>query len=368
MSTRVLILYASIGTGHYHAANAIAEALREEYTDVDVQLADLFPDSDKRNLLQSILSYISTILLPDLYTTIWTHGTFCWLYTLAVSFSPNSFRLHRLLKKKDPDIVVCTHTFPCSVAVQWKKRLKPSLVIAAVATDYAFHKYWPLEQVDYYISSCDEASEMMVQRGISIRKIHTTGIPISSRNMASLKNPKSEKSITAIFGSRTSAPYKSLFPFLENLVNGMEQEPVLKVRWILVFGTNLKWLHFAHSRVQRRRAVNCIGYVDDLSTLIQSSDMVLTKPGGLTITEILAAGKPIVLMGKGSGQELANSNFILSNGCGILVEDPARIFTSVLTLFENSKQLDVYAKNAKKMGKPNAASDAARIILGLHYG
>lgn len=367
MKQEILILYASIGTGHYHAALAIAEALLNLQPKVNLQIIDIFPNHAGNKWVQNSFAILSSYLFPNLYTKIWTRGALSWLYNLAVHVSPNSVRIRKILNKKKPELVICTHTFPCSVVVNWKLRKKSETRIAAVATDYAFNKYWPLRFVEIYFSPCFKATLDLISRGVPPKNIYTVGIPVAYRKKQTKQKMSQNSTVTVIFGSRAQAPYKYLYPFLVNLIKSLQTYKNNDIQWNLIFGTNQKWLNVAQSKLQLNKNIQILGFVENMASFIQKSDLVVSKPGGLTIGETLANGKPIALLGQGSGQEIVNCQFVTENDCGVLIMNPQETFSSIIKIIKNTERINLLKQNAKNLGSADSTAKVVKILLGnLH--
>ena len=363
MAHKLLILYASIGSGHYQAAHAIADAINRKSTAVNVSLVDLFPGGEGKGWLQNVFSTFSSMIFPNLYTAIWNRGALSWLYHAAVILSPNSKRIVRVLDQQKPQIVICTHTFPCSVVANWKVKKNSDVLLAAIATDFAFHNYWPSSNVDLYFSPTQSASLDLMSRGISSEKIFTFGIPVSYQETWRSNTSNRQKKVMIIFGSRANASYKNLFSYLKNLLIQIKNAENANVVWSLVFGTNERWKDLAELNLGKRQDVQIFGYVNNIAEVIGDADIVVTKPGGLTLAEILAYGKPVILMGYGSGQEFSNSKFLIRNQCGLAITNPKGLFASILQLVNDQERLSKLTQNSLTIGKPNAADDVASIVL-----
>jgi len=192
MSKRILFLYISPSSGHQHAAEAIQEALRLIAPDWESQGLDSFT-----YVYPTIGKWIAKTYLEVLRRTpmLWD-----FLYDnpdivsatrevrelLNIVSSP---KLNRLVKRYNPQAIVCTQAVPCSVFAAEKRRGKLKVPLIAVITDFAIHSYWIYPEVDLYCAPSEEVRRTLIKQGIPHHKIVVTGIPISPRYMQTTPRP-----------------------------------------------------------------------------------------------------------------------------------------------------------------------------------
>lgn len=321
---KVQIFYASIGSGHLSAARSIAQAITSLDAAIQIELRDIFRQNRANTLLQETFSFIPSLLFPNLYTFIWRHGTFRWAYTIFTRTGPVKRDIIRAIEAFSPDLVICTHTFPCSVLSHWKKhRAAPALM--AVATDQFLHPYWSIQEVDAFIAPNEAMAKELKRRGLAVEKIHNFGIPVSILKKKKRTNDSKESSARAIIlaGSFRTAPYLVIHPRIYQLIDFIMENQANKIDWWFVFGNAKKLFSYAQTALRSRPNVKLYHFPKNMQELIALSDIVFTKPGGLTVAEALAYKKPIVLLNNGAGQERENANFVVQSGTGILINSKA---------------------------------------------
>jgi processive 1,2-diacylglycerol beta-glucosyltransferase len=335
---KVQIFYASIGSGHLSAARSIANAITSMDPGIQVELRDIFRQNRANALLQETFSFIPSLLFPNLYTFVWRHGTFKWAYGIITRTGPLKKDIISAVESFSPDLIICTHTFPCSVISHWKKK-HASPPLMAVATDQFLHPYWSIDQVDAFIAPNEAMVKELMHRGLAAEKIHNFGIPVSVLKQKKRVKTTAKSSVRAIVlaGSFRVAPYLVVHPRIYQLINFIRDNDINKINWWFVFGNAKRLYSYAQTKLDERSNIKMYTFPKNMQELIALSDIVFTKPGGLTVAEALAYKKPIVLLNSGAGQERENTNFVVQSGSGILINSKAEL-EDFLTAFSSDPQ------------------------------
>lgn len=337
---KVQIFYASIGSGHLSAARSIAQAITQMDATIQIELRDIFRQNRANALLQEIFSFIPSLLFPNLYTFVWRHGTFKWGYDIIARTGPLKSNIIKAVESFSPDLIICTHTFPCSVISQWrKKHVSPPLM--AVATDQFLHPYWSTAQVDAFIAPNEAMVKELMRRGLAEKKVHNFGIPVSilKKWKPISKTKKSSVRAIVLAGSFRVAPYLVIHPRVYQLINFIKQQKEKDIDWCFVFGDAKRLFSYAHTAIGSRSNVTLYKFPKNMQELIALSDIVFTKPGGLTVAEALAYKKPIVLLTSGAGQERENTNFVVQSGAGILINSKKKLEGFLISFSSNPKKM-----------------------------
>ena len=167
---RTLILYASIGSGHRVSADAIAMALRQAAPTIEVKEEDVLgPGLDLGEIVPDILSALATAVFPAIYNRLWDNERLAEIAKHAYDLQPIKDRIRRLLQTHHPEIVICTHAFPCAIAAQCNAERAPDerFLLIGVPTDYHIHPYWPLEHVSAYAVPTNTMSVPVLANAVS---------------------------------------------------------------------------------------------------------------------------------------------------------------------------------------------------------
>ncbi|MBX3000834.1 MAG: glycosyltransferase [Caldilineaceae bacterium] len=367
---KILICYASIGSGHRIAAEAIQEALGP-VAHVDVKLVDVFaPLQGSRRKITELASLVSMWIAPQLYTRAWNSELLSGLS--AKLPAPQHLRRYLMSIYRDyrPDLILCTHALPCTIFGKEAAGAVVTAPIIAVATDFQVHPYWPLASIHHFIVGSEIARDQLRQWGMAANWISVLGIPIRQQFVETMAESQREKDTTQahrvlmLAGGKASAPHATVWRAVISMIRRLGCLRIPCSQWTVVTGNN-GWLKRLLTWIARDNPqVTVVGYVHDMATLLAKSDVILTKPGGLTLTECLALHKPIVLLTRGAGQEAANTQYLLNRGAAILCEDPTQTAELVERILLNGEAREL-AQNAATLAYPHAADQIANYLLKL---
>jgi processive 1,2-diacylglycerol beta-glucosyltransferase len=135
---------------------------------------------------------------------------------------------------------------------------------------------------------------------------------------------------------------------------------------VVVAGKNVKAKQKLEAvDVPRRHRAKVMGFTTEIDELMAVADVVVSKPGGLTTSEVLARGAAMLIVNPIPGQESRNSDFLLENGAAIKANNAATLPLKLSRLLGDPGRLNAIKANAKRLGKPRAAFDAAQVALDL---
>lgn len=371
---KVLIFYASYGGGHLSAARSIKEYIEENYTDVETSLVDCVKYVNKAFEKLTTTAYNEMAKkAPWAWGKIYSKsekGPFA-----AISNTSNrimALKLNKLLQEYNPDIVISTHPFGSQMCTVLKAKGKIHAKITTVMTDYAPHDQWLVNSnlIDYFFVAHDGMKLALEEKGIDSNKIFATGIPLSNRFLKSYNKKEildefglqeGKKTILFFaggeFGLGKSRTYDMLKTFAENF-------DYLQV--VAISGRNEKMkksfeylVHHSH----KEASIKVLDYTTKVPELMSISDMVVTKPGGLTTTESLASGLPIIVINPIPGQEEENAEFLESKNVAIWIkknDDPKEILENLFNSPERMKEMKI---SARLLAKKNSCKDICEIVL-----
>ena len=360
---KVLILSASIGAGHTQAAEAIAEqfVMRNAKCVInEIKTLD-FMDKDisKLNWLLKKL-YLSMLgLIPDLYDRIYRlagvrrFGSITRLIWSTLMYLPFS----KLLNKLNPDVIICTHPFPEAAASLWKF-LHPNnskkFTLAAVLTDYSLHEIWIYEGVDIYFVATEEMKHELESHGNF--KVFATGIPIRSQ----FQNIPSNHSAFCIHNSALIMGGGLGLGAFEDTIKSLE-EVNFNLKIIVVTGKN-KSLQSKLETLKSKHELAVLGFVNNISELMQQADILISKPGALTLSEAFAVELPIILLPPIPGPEALNAEYASTHGAALSLSKSVEI-ASAINIVNDKEQLQRMQQSAKKLARPSAAAEIVDKII-----
>lgn len=367
---KALILSVSAGGGHIHAANAIKSYILLNSPNSNVEIIDTLKYINP--ILDKVIigSYIKTIkMTPSLFGKLYEYAENDDSLAL-VSSKFNEFissKLLPLIKDFQPDIILCTHPFPAEMVSILKKKQIINVPILCILTDYSPHNFWIHEGIDSYVVSNSDMVEEMKRRNVTANKIHDFGIPIEPSFFIKYKKDKTLKelgfskdklTILIMGGSLGMGKISTVY---ENICKIDDDFQV-----IVITGNNSKLYSELNSLKEScNKPTKIIGYTKEVNKYMQVSDLLITKPGGITITEALATQLPIALFSPIPGQEEKNADFLLKHNLAIDLDDCKNCKEKIELLISNPNILKKMKKNSLKYSKPNCGEDIYNLICSL---
>ncbi len=370
MRQRILLMYITVRSGHFQAARALEQGIWHLNPHAEILTIDAFQYLNP--ILARIVDrmYLSVIQkLPELWDYLYDNPKVVerserlrWL--LHRYDSP---RLKGLLEEFQPEAIACTQAFPCGLVADYKKEVGLSTPLYGVITDFLPHAYWISPLVDGYIVAAQESQQWLIHHRIQAERIFTLGIPIGPR----FAQPPDVHLIRRRLQLSNGVPTLLLMGGGQGLGPLLEAVKALDsidrpLQLLVVTGTNERLYHQLITQVPRlAHPVQVFGHVEFIPDLMSVANLLITKPGGLTTSEALAKGLPLVIMDPIPGQEVKNANFLVKAKAACQVKDPKELPHLVKHLIDHPQELQELAAHAGRLGKPNAALEAARLILGV---
>ena len=366
---KILILSASIGAGHTKAAESLRKIFEQQekisapHSESEVEIIDFMArEISTVNFFTKKLYLAALKFIPDLYDRIYklTGAKKFGTLTRLVISSLMYFPFKRLLKKFKPDVVLCTHPFPEAAAALWKflhAKSARKFLLAAVLTDYSLHEIWIFSEVDVYFVATQEMKDELAAQSRPNQEIYATGIPIDAEFAAPNVSQHVTPTILIMGGGLGLGSIEETLQDLNNV------ETPLKI--LVVAGQNQKLLTRLKSLQKNfRHEVKLFGYVENVGELMAAADLLITKPGALTMTEAFAAGLPMILHAPIPGPESQNAFYAESHGAAISAGD-LKISSIVKKILTDKSTLDAMKVNAKNLSKVNAAAEIVSRLKNL---
>ena len=367
---KTLIATVTAGAGHLQAAFALEEAWRKLRPRDTVERLDVLDFTPRLYRKAYVESYVKLVEhAPDLWSLLFKKTDDPRLARkltrsrrTLTKLATSKFTQH--LQRFQPDAVLCTHFMPLEILARLKAKTGSahSPFTVSVVTDFEAHALWMEPDVDLYCVAAEETKARLVARGADAGTVAVTGIPVSLKFSCPVSLPAIRKrmglrddlpTLLVLSGGFGMGPAAQILGELNKLTKPLQI--------VVVCGRNEE-LRRELAVLERRHPTHVLGFVTNMHELMAVSDLVITKPGGLTSSEALAMGRPIFVLNPIPGQEAANSDFLLEHGAAAKanrVEDlPFRLEQLI-----GSPKLAAMAKAAKALGKPQAAAKVCREVL-----
>lgn len=388
---RVLIYSVSAGAGHVRAAEAVLQAFKRFHPGVEAEHIDvmkLVPPTFKKAYADSYLKVINS--LPSVWG---------WLYQKSDQVPQTSalVSVRKFVQKLNtkeilehalewnPDVILTTHFLPAEIFSDLAKKRRsgrgasqPAPKLAVVITDHDVHQLWVHPNVDRYYTASDEIAYLLAERAIDAALIKTTGIPCDPLFGELLDDPARQRlrKVIGLNGSPSptlllnahgcgvngTTAAAALAEVINNVLKKGPQKTVL-----IVCGRNEKIKDALESAIKCPDGcvVKVYGFVTNMHELLGIADLTVTKPGGLSTSEALARGVPMVLVSPIPGQEERNAEMLLENGCAVLARTPGALQYKLQTLLNDPNRLARMREGCRRTGKPNAAADIAADVVEM---
>lgn len=365
---KVLLMYITKVSGHRQATMAIQRALRQ--LDSDVECPSINGFGYTYPILETIVNqaYMSVIkTTPKVWDYMYDNPKVFRRSEGIKNFlhKTSHQKIAKLFPKYNPDTIVCTQAFPCGMVADYKRAHRLDFTLIGVLTDYAPHSYWINEGVDYYIVPSEDTRDRFIKKGVNPDAIKVYGIPIRAKFAAQLdKRPIAARLgldldrpvILIMGGGQGLGPIKQVVKSLMKLKTDLQM--------IVLTGVNKKLVKWLGKETKKSpQKILYYDYVNNVDELMEVANLIVTKPGGMTTSECLAKGLPMVIVNPLPGQEMRNTDFLIQHGIAIRIDRTNDIGEEIELLLKSPERLAAMRKAAYDQGKPHAALDVARLIL-----
>ncbi|WP_239616126.1 MGDG synthase family glycosyltransferase [Cohnella mopanensis] len=363
---KIFILYARFGEGHWQAATALRQSFMQQ-GNIDVRMIDLLAESHP--VINGVSRYVynkSYHVLPQVYGWVYeaTKGMksdsmfATWLHSFG------AVTLRKLVAKERPDAIV--HTFPILVLPFIMQKMGRKIPMYNVVTDFDLHLRWVHPDVDKYYVATDDISRQLCELGIQSQRVAATGIPIRSSFTNDTAVPSTQyrlhphKPIILLMAAANMGGLDIALFCQKMILNG-------DIQVVIVCGRHQPLQKMLKDHFKTNSDVTVLGYVERIDELMSISSCMITKPGGLTLSEAITAELPLFLYRPVPGQERNNARYLQNKGAALICQTIEELLSAVKELFHKpGRRFEML--NALKALKKKSASDsiALDIVHQLH--
>lgn len=362
---KVLILSCGTGGGHNSAALAVQETLKEKGIEADFKEYLSIVNNKTKNYINNL--YIkSTRAEGKVFKVVYRLGE---LYQKTKLKSPvyglnilNKNILYKYITENKYDYVVTTHLFAAQALTGIKKQHEVHFM--QIATDYVCIPFWEETNPDYFIIPNGELKQDFINRGIDEKKLIPVGIPVAKsygeeydQNQIK-KELKLEKNSEYVLILTGSMGFGNVTQMIKELLKKIQN-----VKFIVSCGHNKKLLNEMKNKYGTNERVIAIPFTDEISKYMKASSIILSKPGGLTTTEIATLNKPFIHTMPIPGCENYNANFFSTRKMSMKCETLKDVVENTSKLLLDKKMQQEMIENQKKYINKNASDEIANIII-----
>ena len=365
---KVLILSVKAGFGHHSTAQAIINYFDEK--NIECTMLDTF-EYINPVLADSIDNgyLFSTKYIPEIYGKAydkldervekWDKHSIVAILSKLVSN-----KLKDYIMDYEPDIIIGTHSYACMLMTYLREKKIVSCPLIGIVTDFTVHPFWESTDLDYYVTADSLLDNQMRKKGIDSTKILPFGIPIKSKFSQKIEKSEARK-ILGIEDKTTILLMMGSMGF-GNIIKEIEEIDSLQIDFqiLCVCGKNEKMYKDIEGRSWKKKIIP-YGFVDNVDVMMDASDCIITKPGGLTTSEFLAKKIPAIIMNPIRGQEDRNMEFLVNNGAAIMITETFGIDEGLFQLMKNPRRLDLLRESISYLGKPESTKNLCEFIINL---
>jgi len=283
----------------------------------------------------------------------------------------SSTALLKALRAERPDAIVCTHFLPAELLMRERQRQRIECPVWLQVTDYDLHNMWLVPGMAGYFAATDEVAYRMQARGLPADRLHVTGIPVmpafAAPESPELHPVRCRESLGLVVGRPVvlMASGGAGVGDLPTMVADVLALPG-DFQVIAVAGRN-EAAHAALVALARQHPgrLHAVGFTNQMQVLMAAADLVVTKPGGLTVSECLALGRPMLLISPIPGQEEHNAGYLMEQGAAWLAYDSVGLRYKLALLMAEPERLAAMAAHSRRLGRPGAAQAVLGHVLGM---
>jgi processive 1,2-diacylglycerol beta-glucosyltransferase len=370
----VLFFSASYGGGHRQASLALARALGLYKETLQTEIVDFMELISPAINRFTRFTYTKSVRnTPSLYGYVYRVSDNLKLDTLLEMQLTNLGLQKTLdfLAEQAPRLVVATYPAAAGIISYIKRKGLLEAPLVTVITDNTVHSQWVHPETDFYFVGSEQVRRGLIYRGVPDSKIFVTGIPI---DMKFARTP-SREALRLSFGLRPEIPVILIMTGAEGLLRGIPalcqvlDELPLPLQALVVTGKDRSlYQHLSEQATKYDKLFKVYQFVDNVEDFMAASNLLITKAGGLTISEALAMGLPMLIYRPIPGQEMENTRYLLDAGAALPVYDLKELRVKLHLVLTQKRFYDSLCSRARAAGRPEAANMGARILLSLLAG
>jgi processive 1,2-diacylglycerol beta-glucosyltransferase len=360
---KILIVHATAGAGHSKAAEAIFNGIKK-HTTHDVRCLDIldYTTPSYKKLYQK-----TYVLLISRFSQVWAF--FFWLadvpFLLPIVQAIRRFfngqtakAFHEFLEHENADYIITTHFFSNEIASALKEQKKITSKLVCVVTDYDVHRIWLAKNVDYYAVACTYTKDKLRSLGVPEEKIKITGIPtdekfslLEDRTALRTKLSLDPQAFTVLVatGSFGMGPIEEILSYLQG------------IQTVVICGHNQKLADKISAK--KNTKIKACGFVNNMHEYMMAADVLITKPGGLSISEALVVGLPLIFFSAIPGQETNNVKVLKTFGVGMSGLKTYEVAQEIKTLSASPEYLQAAKDKIKKIACPHSVCDIIKLLV-----
>lgn len=363
----LLILTADYGDGHLKAAKGIENGIRIQDPTVEIHTVNLFHEAHpliNKTIKNTYLKCYSKS--PQIYDFLYYFTkdikTNYYLNNVVGMFGRRT--LKRYLKEINPDLVI--NTFPVlAMPIMYKKK-RTNIPCYTVITDYGVHSQWIDPGISKYFVGHEFMIEQLVSQGVEKEKIEVTGIPV----MIDASGVDRENLVKKYELIDPKMPIVTLLAGAHGVLGNLHETVASlyqikpEAQLIIACGKNAELKEKVQKEAEKfGDRIKVHGFLDNIHEVMRGSDILITKAGGITTTEALNMGVPLIIFGSPAGQEKENTEFLTKSGCAYYARNHKELIPLLTKLLNNTEMIKSMAESIENVRRPEGAVKIAKTVF-----
>lgn len=366
---KVLILTGNYGDGHIQVAQALHDAINIRFPNLEPVICDLMEFVHPRfNNMSRFLFLQGVKKFPMVYGYLFqkTRRMNTLSKIMKTMFSSGIGRTLKLIEEIQPTVVVSTFPLAAAVMSKLKSYGLTNIPTVTIITDHTDHSCWIYPYTDQYIVGSNVVRNSLIELGVEDDRIADTGIPIRPQFSQVFKREE----ICRKYGLDSNMPTVLVMGGGCGLIgNGSATIKKLEaipqpVQFVIVCGHNKKLrMQLNESLKGSKHHFHLTGYINYVHELMAISDLMITKPGGVTTFEAIAMELPMLLYKPIPGQEEDNAKFLVRSGVAINAESYQDLTEALSSLLNNTELLKQLRENSKQIHPKESTFASLEVII-----
>lgn len=376
MKKKILVMYARYGSGHKTIAEYVAKYIEEHNSDVELMTLDMTDYANGVGKVTVKIMDLVTKFRPekifDAFYEIFDHKLSSVGHNKLAKKSYDNKNLRKVIIDFNPDVTISSHFYCSSIITYYNDLNLINTKLLTIITDYRTHEWWTRnhKKEDGFIVGNEMVKKELVSRGVESKKVHAFGLPLNIKQISRLDseetilkryNLSGNRKIYLCFGGSTAGSmyYYDYFKTLAKLD--------INADIVFVSGKNAKLKSKCEEYVREKNIDNIrvLGFTNDVFNLMKISDLVISKPGGATVTECLEMHRPMLLVPGLGGQEKYNAKFISKKKYGIRVKGLWGFKRWIMRLEENPEMITKMKIRMEKQAQNKSVEKINELVMKL---
>lgn len=276
-------------------------------------------------------------------------------------------RLVKFMDLFSPDVIICTHCLSAAIVDVLRQKGKTNAKAIGIVTDFTMHPFWEESiHFDYIVTPNELLNFQAFKKGFRKEQILPYGIPIDPKFAQKNENKVQMRKKLGLDPNKLTILLMSGSMGYGNIEHTVSTLDNIKVDFqtITVCGNNASAKEKIET-MEKKKTFLTYGYVDNIDQLMDASDCIITKPGGLTTSEALAKSLPIIIVNPIPGQEERNTEYLLNNGAAMRVTKTSPLEDIIYQFFYFTERDANMKRNIAMLRRPNSTKDLCEFVSKL---